>query len=172
MSRLCLLVDAATEDDLPALLTLERLCHTHPWTEQNFVGEIADPERGRLLALRDLARVGEADRGLRGYCAFQVVVDEMHLVNLVVTPGLRRQGHGRWLLDLALELGGRRGAKAAFLEVRASNEAALALYEAAGFSYLFTRRDYYARPREDAVVLRKSGLAAPPPNLEIGRGTC
>ena len=156
MSPPRLLVDAAGMDDLDALLALEQLCYSHPWTARNFETELASPERGRVVALRDPLLLQAAERGIQAYCSFQVVVDELHILNLTVAPALRRRGIGRWLLDLAQDLGRRRGARQAFLEVRSGNQAALGLYRSAGFEYLNTRPAYYSRPREDAIVLHKT----------------
>jgi [ribosomal protein S18]-alanine N-acetyltransferase len=56
-------------------------------------------------------------------------------------------------MELVLDLARRRGAVAAFLEVRRSNHAALGLYQGLGFQVLTTRRNYYAHPTEDALVM-------------------
>jgi ribosomal-protein-alanine N-acetyltransferase len=72
----------------------------------------------------------------------------------VVHPTYRRKGIGGKLLAYALEEARRRAAKTVFLEVRESNGAAKALYEAAGFSVLAIRKGYYAMPKEDAIVMR------------------
>jgi ribosomal-protein-alanine N-acetyltransferase len=157
-----LIADAATEDDLEALLTLERACYSHPWTERNFMAELSHPERGRVLTLRDPRRSFEADRGICSYLAFQVVEQEVHILNLAVAPTERRRGLARFMLELVLDLAGRRGASEALLEVRASNEAALRLYRSLGFDQLMRRRDYYRQPREDAIVLRKANLRSGP----------
>jgi ribosomal-protein-alanine N-acetyltransferase len=85
-----------------------------------------------------------------------VVADEMHLMNLTVAPAHRGQGLGRFLLDLALTLAARRGGETAWLEVRDGNAAALALYRTAGFEVAGRRPGYYSRPREDALLLRRT----------------
>ncbi len=146
-------VEAAREDDIEALLVLERQCFSHPWSARSFQ-EGFDPARGRTLVLRSPHVV----RGILGYCVFEILLDEMHLHNLAVHPAHRGQGIGKWLLVLALELGGRRGARTVYLEARQSNWPALQLYRSLGFETVSMRRDYYDRPREDAVVLRKTGL--------------
>jgi len=82
--------------------------------------------------------------------------DEIEILNVAVDPGLRRQGVGRALLRALLALPGR----SVFLEVRASNAAAQALYAGAGFTLNGRRRNYYpplgdaSGPREDAVVMK------------------
>ena len=149
-----LFVEAATRDDLDALVGLERRSYPHPWTRANFEGELAASERGRLLVLREAALRSDPERGIRGYCALQVYAGEMHLLNLAVAPEWRMRGLGRFLLRLARDMGARRGAREAWLEVRASNLPALALYRYLGFSETGRRKGYYSRPREDALLLR------------------
>ncbi len=76
------------------------------------------------------------------------------VLNLAVAPAWRRRGVARALLDQGLEVLSARGAGEVFLEVRVSNQAAQALYVAAGFRPTGMRADYYRNPREDALVLR------------------
>jgi ribosomal-protein-alanine N-acetyltransferase len=89
-----------------------------------------------------------------GFFAMWFTADEAELGDLVVHPTYRRKGIGGKLLAYALEEARRRAAKTVFLEVRESNGAAKALYEAAGFSVLAIRKGYYAMPKEDAIVMR------------------
>jgi ribosomal-protein-alanine N-acetyltransferase len=152
-------LEAATDDDVDPLVELERSCHTHPWNARNFRDEMADAARGRLIVLRAPFAAAGPGRGIVAYCAYQVVAGEMHLLNLAVAPALRRGGLGGILLTRALEQGARRGAERVFLEVRRSNRAAQGLYERFGFETAAVRRDYYADPREDALLLaRRAGL--------------
>ena len=153
MSGLC--VDAATREDLEALLEIERVSYSHPWTARNFRGELDAGAHAVFLVLRDAFATSDPGRGVRGYCAFQVVAGEMHLQNLTVTPPRRRLGLGRFLLGLSLDLARRRGAREAFLEVREGNSAALALYRAGGFTEAGRRKGYYRHPAEDALLLRR-----------------
>lgn len=149
-----LVLEMAGRDDLPALHDLERRCHTHPWNLRHF--ESALRESGtRVRVLREPERALAADRGIEGFCVIQVAADEMHVHNLVVRPESRRRGLARRLLDDALRWAAETGVRRVFLEVRQSNWPALALYRAAGFDAVSVRRDYYERPREDALVLRR-----------------
>jgi ribosomal-protein-alanine N-acetyltransferase len=61
-------------------------------------------------------------------------------------------------MELALDWGRRRGARRAFLEVRPTNAAAMALYGSLGFRTISLRRRYYQHPSEDALVLEKPDL--------------
>ena len=159
MSRPPLLLEAAGEEDLEALVELEQRCHSHAWRASSFREEMGDPARGAVIVLRAPFEPAEQGRGIVGYYAYQVVAEEMHLLNLAVAPEHRRAGLGGFLLTRAIEQGGRRGAKSVFLEVRRSNRVAQALYEHFGFLTVAVRRDYYADPREDALVLARRALA-------------
>jgi ribosomal-protein-alanine N-acetyltransferase len=79
-----------------------------------------------------------------------VAPGESEILNLAVDPGERRSGVARALLNEALA-----GAPGAwFLEVRASNAAAIRLYEQAGFERAGRRDGYYREPAEEALVMR------------------
>ena len=90
---------------------------------------------------------------LVGYIAYEVITDEGSIVELAVDPEHRRKGIGRKLAELMLTSCS--GVKTVCLEVRASNTAAKALYEALGFETISVRRNYYDDPREDAVIMIK-----------------
>jgi ribosomal-protein-alanine N-acetyltransferase len=153
-------IESATPDDVPALAELEALCFSHPWTAVQLAEEVAQGPPGEVL----LARGREAEGRVRvgAYCAYRVVADEMHVMNVAVLPGWRRQGLGGFLVRLALRRAARAGARAAFLEVRAGNAAAIALYGSLGFRRMSVRRDYYREPSENALVLGLFGLSARP----------
>jgi [ribosomal protein S18]-alanine N-acetyltransferase len=150
-------VEAAVDADLDALVALERLCFSHPWTPRNFADAMADPPLSRVVVLRVTRAAGDPDRGIAAYCAYQVAAgEELHVHNLAAHPAGRRRGWGRMLMRAVLALATRRGARTALLEVRRSNEAARGLYESLGFRVLATRRDYYRHPTEDALVMEMS----------------
>jgi len=151
-------LEAAVEEDLAALVALERQSFSQPWSVGSFRAELRDPARGRIVVLREPAAGPERERGLLAFCAFQVVLDELHILDLAVRPERRRQGLGGTLLRRVLELGARRGARVALLEVRSGNLAAVELYRSASFEPAGTRRGYYSNPPEDALLLRREGL--------------
>jgi [ribosomal protein S18]-alanine N-acetyltransferase len=157
MTRPPLLVEAASEADVAALVDLEARCHSHPWSERSFREELDDAATGQLLVLRRPFDAADPGRGIVAYGAYRVVAGEMHVLNLAVAPEHRRLGLGSFLLARVLEQGSRHRAERVLLEVRRSNTAAQALYERFGFVTLAARRDYYQEPREDALVLVRSG---------------
>lgn len=151
-------LEAADTEDLDAIVELERRSFSHPWSARHFKDAIHSAPRTRVLLLREPFSDGDPRRGICGYSVVQAVADEMHVHNLAVAPGQRQRGLGRLLMDLALDWGRRRGARRAFLEVRPSNAAALALYRSLGFRTQSLRRRYYQHPTEDALVLEKADL--------------
>ena len=149
----------ATPADLTALAGLESACFTHPWTEAQFAEEMSVAAPGGLFVLEGSLRPGET-AAICAYCAFRLVDDEMHVMNVAVAPKARRRGLARRLLHFALRRASRAGARRAFLELRAGNREALGLYESLGFRFVSRRRAYYRQPVEDALVLVLEGLAA------------
>ena len=134
------------EGDLETVLAIERAAYSHPWTRGIF---------------EDCLRVGyscwvlEEGRELVGYGVMMVAVGEAHILNVCVSPGHQRRGHGARLLAHLVALSRRHHADTALLEVRPSNRPALALYRKAGFNEVGVRRGYYpaANGREDALIL-------------------
>jgi ribosomal-protein-alanine N-acetyltransferase len=148
--------------DAPALAALDAACSPHPWSERQFAAAL-ESDRERVLVARS-AR--SAAPGLVGFCVEMSVADEVHIHSVAVHPEWRRRGLGRLLLETALGVAERSGATRAFLEVRAGNAAALALYGALGFAATGRRRDYYESPREDAVVMALALTAVDRPGGE------
>ena len=132
---------------LDAVLAVEQRAYTHPWTRGNFTDALASGYQAQVLMAGD---------HLLGYFVAMQGVDEVHLLNITVTPEYQRQGWARVLLDgLALWSRGR-GAQWLWLEVRASNLRARHIYETHGFRRVGERKRYYpaaAGQREDAVVM-------------------
>jgi ribosomal-protein-alanine N-acetyltransferase len=93
------------------------------------------------------------EQRVAGFCAFWLVVDEIHINNVAMRPALRGQGIGTQLMKRVFEEAKRLGARRATLEVRRSNESARRLYERLGFAITGTRPNYYTNPVEDALIL-------------------
>lgn len=135
------------EADLAAVLRIERASFAVPWTPATFLGLLRRPDAHLLVA--------ETDAALVGYAAVWIVLEQAELGDIAVADGWRRQGIGSRLLQAVLELVERHGVRELFLEVRVSNDEAQRLYARHGFAEVGRRRNYYARPREDALVLRR-----------------
>lgn len=152
------LIGSATTLDLERVLEIEQESFSAPWTRKMFKAELGENPFGYLYTARI---TGEGDiESIVGYICFWVVFEEFRLMNLAVVRSARRQGIGRELLRRALTLGRLQGATRALLEVRASNAAALQLYEQAGFRRTAAREKYYKKPVEDAVLMEMNPLVA------------
>jgi len=139
-------------NDLVSVLRVERAAYAYPWSEGIF---------------RDCLHVGyscwvaDCAGELRGHGVMSAAAGECHILNLCVHPEWQGQRIGRTLLRRLLALGRRRDADTAFLEVRPSNTAAIALYLSEGFSEVGRRRAYYPSrggAKEDALIMAKALL--------------
>lgn len=92
---------------------------------------------------------------MAGFAITQIVLDEATLFNIAIDPAFQRQGLGRKLLEDVIEKLEQRDVVTLWLEVRASNSKAIALYESLGFNEVSVRRNYYpaAQGREDAIMM-------------------
>jgi [ribosomal protein S18]-alanine N-acetyltransferase len=142
-------------DDVEAMLVIEDACFTDPWSRYALAASVQSP----ALAVT-VAELGdqEGPRALVGYSVLAHAADEAELLNLAVADVARRRGVGAALVRQVLTDAAARNARAVFLEVRASNEPARRLYGSAGFEEVGRRKDYYRRPSEDALILRR-GIA-------------
>ena len=93
--------------------------------------------------------------GLAGYAVLRIIAPEAEIENICVAPACRRSGAGAALMDAMLRLAVERGADRVFLEVRAHNEPAKALYLKKGFVESYRRKNYYQGPTEDAIIMMK-----------------
>jgi tRNA threonylcarbamoyladenosine biosynthesis protein TsaB len=134
-----------TASDLPRVAEIERQIFSDPWPESFFRGEMEHP----LV----YARVAERGGRLAGYSVAWVGIDVGHLGNLAVVPEQRRRGVARALLEDLLAHARERRTGSLTLEVRASNDAAQALYRAYGFRLAGLRRGYYRDTGEDALIM-------------------
>lgn len=137
-----------TEADLAAVLELEAGCHPDPWTADMLRTSLAQGHRCRVM---------ELDGALQGHAVLQVVAGDAELLDLCIAEAYRGQGWGRLFLCHLVSEAREAGAATLFLEVRVSNEAAIALYAGEGFHQVGRRPRYYVLPegREDALVMAR-----------------
>jgi ribosomal-protein-alanine N-acetyltransferase len=136
--------------DIDQVLAIEQTSFSMPWSGNLFLSEFRSPLVSTLMvSLSSTA----PKRTVTGYIVFWLVADEMHILNLAVAPDSRRRGIARRLVLAGIKHAHAKGARRAFLEVRASNIAAQKLYSSLGFMGTSLRRDYYDSPVEDAVVM-------------------
>ena len=146
-------IRAATRGDLSAVIAIERASFGDPWTSGMFSVYLSDPAKGFFVAT--------AENSVAGYTITRRVAEESELLNIAVEPASRGRGIGGLLLDACIRRCAAEGAVEMWLEVRASNVSARALYAARGFSEMGVRKRYYEAPREDAILLRATLGPAP-----------
>ena len=132
---------------LDALVQLERLCFSQPWSRRGLAAELANPSAYFLVAEREGSVVG--------YAGMHCVLDECYIANVAVHPDFRRRGIGQMLLRGLFDFAARRESAFLSLEVRPSNAAAIALYEREGFRRAGLRRNFYTDPAEDGLIMTK-----------------
>jgi ribosomal-protein-alanine N-acetyltransferase len=134
------------EADLDAVMDIEQVIYTHPWTRGNFVDSLTGGSHCWIMEWQGV---------IAAYAVLMVGAGEAHLLNLSVSLAWQRRGLGREMLMYVIDYIKENEVTALFLEVRVSNTAARALYAQAGFREVGTRRGYYPASigREDAIVL-------------------
>jgi ribosomal-protein-alanine N-acetyltransferase len=142
-------IDRMTREDIDQVLAIEQASFTMPWSRNLFLSEFRNPTVSHML----VARSPDSGGRIVGYIVCWAVADELHILDLATDPSWRRKGIARMLVLAAIREGDAVGASRAFLEVRASNQAALLFYEGLGFTRSLIREGYYDTPVEDAVVM-------------------
>lgn len=154
------------ESDLDQVLAIEDISHIHPWTRGNFSDSLAaghwaycirphlDQTQLQLGSYLD-------PTALWAYCILFPAVDELHLLNITVTPQLRKLGLGTRIMAAVEGVAAKQRMPRILLEVRPSNVSALALYTNLDYEQIGVRKNYYPAcsvdgSREDAIVMAKS----------------
>ncbi len=132
--------------DLTKAWHIEKRAHAFPWSEQTLASNQGERYRNYQLSV---------DGEMAAFAITQVVLDEATLFNIAVDPAYQRRGLGRALLEHVIDEVEKLGVVTLWLEVRASNVAAIALYESVGFNEATIRRNYYPTTdgREDAIIM-------------------
>lgn len=131
--------------DLERVLALEESAFSHPWTRKLYADALTSYECWMMYL----------DNQHVGHGVINQVLDEAHLLNIAIAVKQQGQGLGLQLLGYLMQRASERGCVECFLELRASNRAAYALYERFGFNEIGRRRDYYPAldGHEDALVM-------------------
>jgi ribosomal-protein-alanine N-acetyltransferase len=150
--------------DLDEVLKIESVSHIHPWTKGNFSDSLAAGHWAYCIR-------SQADQMVKGsyldpavlwaYCILFPAVDELHLLNITVSPHLRKLGLGKRMMAAIEGVAAQQKMPRIILEVRPTNTAALALYQHLGYEQIGVRKNYYPANlgtgmREDALVMAKS----------------
>jgi ribosomal-protein-alanine N-acetyltransferase len=136
--------------DLERVMEIERAGFSHPWSRDLLERELSHVWSTILVAEGEDRADAQA---ILGFVIFWLVHDEVHILNIATAVEARRRGVGRALMKEAVDLGRRRGATLATLEVRRSNASAIELYRSLGYRQVGIRPNYYADEGEDAIVM-------------------
>ena len=139
-------IHPCTADNVPVVAELERAVFSDPWSEDSFIG-MTDNSFYHLICAMENGTVC-------GYLAASSVAGESEILRIAVSDSYRRRGIGAALLDSFIKDRTEAGNSEFFLEVRASNAPAIALYSSRGFEVCGKRANYYKCPTEDAVLMR------------------
>jgi [ribosomal protein S18]-alanine N-acetyltransferase len=138
-------------EDIKAVAMLDRLAFSLPWPERSFHFEVTSNPASRCW-------VAESHGQIVGVIVAWLLVDEVHIATIATHPDFRRQGIAQTLLAHVLKTGAEEGAVSSFLEVRASNLAAQAMYRKFGYEASGRRLRYYKDNDEDAILMTLENL--------------
>lgn len=135
--------------DVPTVCHLEEKIFPSPWTEEGFLYKLDNHHF-------NLSLIGQIGEEVVAYTVSFFILDELHLSNIAVKPGVRRKKIGETLLWISLQVGLEMGAQRVHLEVRKSNKTAIALYQKYQFEIVGIRKGYYESENEDALLMSRN----------------
>lgn len=135
-----------TTQDLTVVMANEQAAYPIPWSQSVFEDSLSGSNHCWVVM---------SEGQVVGHAIVSVVLDEFHLLNICVSPAYQGKGLGRECLEFLIVWAQERNLAMFFLEVRASNEGAIALYHSAGFNEVGVRPNYYPADngREDAILM-------------------
>ena len=143
-----LIIRPFEDGDAKAAFEIEQESFSDPWTCKDFENV------GRTALYQGFC--GEINGELCGFIIYYSLFEDAEILDIAVSEKYRRRGVGRSLIEKTAVAVKELGAERLLLEVRASNEGARELYRSMGFRETGVRRGYYAKPREDAVIMEKT----------------
>jgi ribosomal-protein-alanine N-acetyltransferase len=139
----------AKKEHLSLVAMLEEKTFSAPWTEKAL--EFFLDELNFCVILLE-------DGDLASYCTVTTVLDEAQIINVATDSRFKRMGMAEQVLFRVFEECSNRGIVSISLEVRESNEGAIALYKKLGFEVLGKRKNFYTEPIENALVMVKNKI--------------
>lgn len=139
-------IEKMRAEHIPQIATLETECFSQPWSENALADELKNENSHFLVAVCD---------GVMGYIGVQEICGEAYITNVAVFEKYRKLGIGRALIKAACSGAESRKCEFITLEVRESNQPAIALYESEGFEKAGIRKNFYSSPTENGVIYTK-----------------
>lgn len=134
-----------TEKDVDQMAEIEKTVFSTPWSKQSFFEALARPEAHFIVACEGTE--------VLGYGGIYQAMDEGEITNVAVHPKHRRKGIAKAIILKIKEDMKAAGVTQIFLEVRITNEPAIALYESQEFKQIGIRKGFYEKPKEDAAIM-------------------
>lgn len=138
-------IEEMKAEDIGEVAAIERQIFSMPWSEQGFLSSLQSEDTLYLVVRKENRVIG--------YCGLLQSFDEADITNVAVSADVRNCGVAFAMLSELMARGKKRGIARFTLEVRAGNNAALRLYEKLGFEAVGIRKNFYERPKEDAVIM-------------------
>lgn len=139
-------ISTLNDTDLEQVYHIETMCHPFPWSKNTLLSNQGERYINKKICV---------DNQLVGFLICQVVIDEATLFNIAIHPENQKQGLATALINQLLGELGQKNVHTLWLEVRASNQTAIRLYEHLGFNQITVRASYYPtiEGREDAIIM-------------------
>lgn len=153
-------IESISVEQIESILILDLLCFGGLWSIDSYRRELTNDHSHFLGISLDQSHQRETS-GLIGFGCFWSILDEAHITLLGIHPHYQRQGLGKLLLSALLDRARSIEMARATLEVRASNQSAIDLYEKYGFQTVGRRKKYYQDNDEDGVIMWRGGLQHP-----------
>ena len=139
-------VRKAEKKDVKGIVKRENACFSTPESEESIYSF--------LKSKTFFIDVIEDEGIVTGHCIYFFVPGNAEIISLAVAPEKRRMGYGRDLVYSVIEKAKANECKEVYLEVRKSNEAAIALYTSIGFHQVGERKNLYSKPEEDGLIMQ------------------
>lgn len=141
-----IMIRKMTLADIEAVLAVDKICFTAPWTKDIYEKEVRDNDFAHYFVI-------ELEKEIIGYIGIWIVMEDAQITNIAILPKYRGYGIGKKLFGFALQYMTQNGAAHLSLEVRVSNHVAQSLYESFGLQRGGIRKNYYPDNGEDAFVM-------------------
>ena len=143
-------IESMTVDDISQVAEIERQIFSIPWSEKAF--------RDSMESDNTIYIVAKENNNVAGDAGMYLSFEEGNITNVAVNPLSRRKGIGEKIVRDILNRAYEKGVRDVFLEVRETNSVAIALYEKIGFKEEGIRKNFYDKPRENALIMWKHNL--------------
>jgi len=139
-------IEEVTEADIDRICEIEEECFSDPWSKESFTEALKDSSTFFLCAVEEGT--------VCGYVIFRSLFDAGEILSIAVSESHRRLGIARQMMEKIFSYADSNGVTELYLEVRESNLGAIMLYRCFGFDIIGKRRNYYIRPKENALVMK------------------